>query len=261
MNRNNIRRGLSVALAVAAVFAAQAAWAAPLKLTDGDTIKLDRVGAFGGGFGGGEFRVSGVSVLNGAGDSFLTFCVEYSEHISLNTNYYVGINTQAVQGGLGVSGYGSPDPDGVLNSYDPLSKGTAWLYTQFRNNTLDTSHGVAYNFAPDNAHANSLQLAIWSLEDELKASTGTLAAFNADLVAQDWASVAKTQGALWSDTGNVRVLNLYDTYANGTFGGNRQDQLYLAPVPEPGTYAMMLAGLALMGFIVRRRRNPGLDLD
>lgn len=30
--------------------------------------------------------------------------------------------------------------------------------------------------------------------------------------------------------------------------------LTLAPVPEPGTYAMMLAGLAAMGLIARRRR-------
>jgi hypothetical protein len=31
--------------------------------------------------------------------------------------------------------------------------------------------------------------------------------------------------------------------------------LTLAPVPEPGTYAMMLAGLAVMGFIARRRQR------
>ncbi len=30
--------------------------------------------------------------------------------------------------------------------------------------------------------------------------------------------------------------------------------LVLAPVPEPGTYAMLLAGLAAVGFMVRRRR-------
>ena len=30
--------------------------------------------------------------------------------------------------------------------------------------------------------------------------------------------------------------------------------LTLAPVPEPGTYAMMLAGLAGLGFIARRRK-------
>ena len=253
------RAGLAVAIALAFAAFAPAASAAPLNLTDGDKITLAWGPLGPTPFGGGEFMASGVagSVLNGAGDSFLTFCVEYSEHIGLNTQYYVDINTQAVRGGLGVSGYGSPDPNGVLNSYDPLSKGTAWLYTQFRNNTLDTAHGVANNFVQDAAHANSLQLAIWSLEDELNAGYGTLAAFNSNAMAMNWASVAKTQGALWSDTGRVRILNLYDTRSGTvgayTFSGNHQDQLYITPVPEPETYAMLLAGLGLMGFVARRR--------
>ena len=29
----------------------------------------------------------------------------------------------------------------------------------------------------------------------------------------------------------------------------------LAPVPEPETYAMMLAGLGMLGFMARRRRK------
>lgn len=33
------------------------------------------------------------------------------------------------------------------------------------------------------------------------------------------------------------------------------NQLVLAPIPEPGTYAMLLAGLAAVGFAVRRRRQ------
>lgn len=33
----------------------------------------------------------------------------------------------------------------------------------------------------------------------------------------------------------------------------------VAPIPEPATYAMMLAGLALMGFVGRRRKYPGPD--
>jgi len=28
-----------------------------------------------------------------------------------------------------------------------------------------------------------------------------------------------------------------------------------APIPEPETYAMMLAGLGLMGFVARRRKQ------
>lgn len=268
MTKNIGHKGLTVALAVAALFIAQPAVAVPLYLTDGDKITLDwGAGTAGHGFGGGEFMARGVlgKVLKGPGDSFLTFCVEYPEHIALGTSYYVKINTGAVNGGLGVNGTYPGDPSGwhtvgTTPGFDPLSKATAWLYTQFRNHTLDTSHGVSYNFVQDNAHANSLQLAIWSLENELSIATtsGTTSfAFNNDAVAKNWASVAKTQGALWSNTGNVRVLNLYDTYdaRTGVFSGNHQDQLYMMPVPEPETYAMLLAGLGLIGFTARRRQT------
>jgi hypothetical protein len=32
-------------------------------------------------------------------------------------------------------------------------------------------------------------------------------------------------------------------------------QITAAPIPEPETYAMLLAGLGLLAFIARRRRN------
>jgi len=256
------KTALAMAASACAAFA-PGVLAAPLNLSDGDKITVDRTGAVGSGFGGGEFRLTGVSVLDGSSGSFLTFCVEFSEHIALGGVYYVDVDTKAQNGGVDVGGYGGSDPNGVAASFDPLSKGTAWLYTQFSDNTLDTAHGVAYNFTPTNANANSLQLAIWSLEDELSGSatdsSSTLYAFNNDLVAQNWASVAKTQGALWSDVGRVRILNLYDT-RSGTLGsyafsGNHQDQLYITPVPEPESYAMLLAGLLVLGWGAARQRR------
>ena len=36
---------------------------------------------------------------------------------------------------------------------------------------------------------------------------------------------------------------------------NRQDQMMATPIPEPETYMMLLAGLGLMGFVTRRRRQ------
>ena len=57
--------------------------------------------------------------------------------------------------------------------------------------------------------------------------------------------------ALNSDTGLVGdyYLHLLGTTSGGTYNGN----ISLSPVPEPESYAMMLAGLGLMGFIARRR--------
>ena len=55
---------------------------------------------------------------------------------------------------------------------------------------------------------------------------------------------------------NLSSQNLYFTY-----GGGNPDQFYVsslavtAPIPEPEIYAMMLAGLGLMGFVARRRRQ------
>jgi uncharacterized protein YcgI (DUF1989 family) len=57
----------------------------------------------------------------------------------------------------------------------------------------------------------------------------------------------------WSGIGNVRVLNLYK---DADFQHRAQDQLYIeSPVPEPETYAMLLAGLGLIGFVAKRRRR------
>lgn len=45
--------------------------------------------------------------------------------------------------------------------------------------------------------------------------------------------------------------------AIGTMSGYPVSQTITAAVPEPEAYAMLMAGLGLMGFIARRRRNNG----
>ena len=43
--------------------------------------------------------------------------------------------------------------------------------------------------------------------------------------------------------------------SNGTQGGIYNGAISVTVVPEPETYAMMLAGLGALGFLARRRRN------
>jgi len=53
---------------------------------------------------------------------------------------------------------------------------------------------------------------------------------------------------------NNSVTTYGNQYGNATFGLTSAGVLtYTAPVPEADTYAMLLAGLGLMGFIARRR--------
>jgi len=124
------------------------------------------------------------------------------------------------------------------------------LFTQFYKTGLsDTSLWGTGSQATKNT---ALQQAIWSLEGEPFGSLSTLASSYKNMANK------AVNDKLWSGIGNVRVLNLFSNYDANTkqYSGYRQDQLYMvSAVPEPETYAMMLAGLGLMGTIARRRKN------
>jgi hypothetical protein len=49
----------------------------------------------------------------------------------------------------------------------------------------------------------------------------------------------------------VQVSGRLVSDTSGSFGAN----INLAPVPEPETYGMMLAGLGILGFLARRRKD------
>ena len=54
------------------------------------------------------------------------------------------------------------------------------------------------------------------------------------------------------DTYTLRVTGgLLPGHTSGSYAGN----FHISPIPEPETYAMLLAGLGLIGFSLRRRAN------
>ncbi len=81
-----------------------------------------------------------------------TFCLEHDERVQMNTSVNYGISSRAISGGSG-----GPSPD-------PISLGTAWLYSQFAQGTL-----AGYDWDPlatRSTSAGLLQKTFWWLEDE-----------------------------------------------------------------------------------------------
>jgi hypothetical protein len=230
----------AVAFSAVALFGTQTASAADI--VAGDFIKLND----GPGSGpGGEFIGS---FLDNTG-SFSTFCLEKNEYFTPGQTLKVqAVNTAAVSGG-----YAGGNPD-------PISYQTAWLYTQFRSGSLSGYGGS--DIAND---ADALQNAFWFFENEITSLSSGLSA-SEFTQAQTWVNLANAAVAGgWNTIGNVRVLNLLRQDNAGNYTVQAQDQLYLitptvvvtTPVPEPEIYAMMVAGLGLMGFVARRRKQNG----
>jgi hypothetical protein len=80
----------------------------------------------------------------------------------------------------------------------------------------------------------------------------TLAAsYNPDFITNNGGTVGSALNALVAGLDSGRAyLNIHTSmFAGGEIRG------FLQPVPEPGTYAMMVAGLGLVGFMAVRRRR------
>jgi hypothetical protein len=283
MTSKNFGRFVRTALAVAALAGSQFASAADVAA--GSVVRLGN----GTGTLAGLFEGSVISG-SGAGGSFQSFCLEKYEYFSSYTqNLYVkSVGTSTLNNQYSVAS--ATNQNNTISS-DPLSEATAWLFTQFYNHktTFAGTAGLADSFqkaiwyledeltkteffgtdkttttqVKDQWVQTGRYSGYWTYKT-VTTTTHTKGAFE-DAQAQQWVAAAveaTTLGAdgkdLWDGLGNVRVLNLFTGYDAKTkqYSGYSQDQLYMvSAVPEPETYAMMLAGLGLMGTIARRRKN------
>ncbi len=203
----------------------------------GDTIRFQN----GPGSPGGEFGIAHSATPNIT--ELVTFCVERTEFVNFTSNFYVeSIETYATNGG-----------SGAVGGQDPVDARTAWLYYNFRHETLaNYTYGALTDTSSSRVNsADALQKAIWFLESEL-ASPGSGAAFvaaaNAEMNSFLNNSLGYT-GNMAAAIQSVRILNLLKNNASGE---SAQSQLFL--VPEPGSL-LVWGGLGLVGLVVGRRRK------
>jgi hypothetical protein len=234
-------------IAIMCVFVASPVWAGYTVTTTGGSGYGIWATGYGGEF---TFHPSDNTVLQyyanstknqGSTDTFQTFCIETQEHIQANTTYDAYFNDRAM--------YGSQPPNG-----DPISVGTAYLYSQFAAGTLS-----GYNYGSGRAgsigsSADLLQKAIWYLEQE----SAVYSTYNNDsealtnnfiaIVESVFGSIASAQ-ANYADN-HVMALNL-------TLNGQvRQDMLVMVPIPA--TILLGLLGLGVGGWKLRRNAKKAV---
>lgn len=158
------------------------------------------------------------------GPSFHTFCLERTEYISIGGRYTYTISNST---------------DGGANGPDPISIGTAWLYSNFLNHTLPGYTATAVN-------QDQLQNAIWYLENEAPRPGGGVV----------WVNAAQTALGpnvnLFSDANGaygVTVWNLFDSN-----GRHCQSQLG-HNVPDENTSTIALSLMAIPGLFLLRRKS------
>lgn len=166
--------------------------------------------------GAGGFATS----VNG-GPSFTTFCVDLYQHLGFGLPGYSGYTEVAGD----VYAFTNPNGDTDLGK----------LFTAYGSvSTMDATHSAAF------------QTAVWEIAYET-AGSYDLASGNAQFSGD---AAATALAAIW--LGNLGTLDAVDLHV--LYSRENQDVIFSTPVPEPGTYALMAAGLAVMGFIGRRRR-------
>lgn len=184
---------------------------------------------------------------------------------------------QAMDGGPGVSAWVNLNNQlssvAVDTNGDGIKDGL--VVSVFKNNSVgtflstngpftgDALGGTAGNTFGSNrkmgpVYTNGTQNAFVSIFVSLADPTAALTQAQSDYLAYGDCTPAALMPRNGSGTKCMAGWNAYDTSGNlipgGTMMGTLPNTQTIAAVPEPETYAMIMAGLGMVGFMARRRR-------
>jgi|SRR5471030_277543 len=170
----------------------------------------------------GDFEIaSGVNLNNyvvvGAGDGAIANWTVGGNSVDIINNSYNAIS------GNSIDMLGSPGPGILSQSFNTVAGTTYTLSFDLTHNPY--SHGAGLDVFVGGNH--------YSFEGSTPVTNYT---FN------------------FTTTGGLQALTFSSVGGDGWSGAVLDNVSVTAAVPEPETYAMMLAGLGLVGFIARRRK-------
>lgn len=217
-------RAAAAATAAAVLTFASGSALAASNLTVVDSHSAALITASGGAFGSGSGISPTLWQVKYDSNTFLAFCLDPHVAVSNVANNYSSSAFAA--------------SDSVKRLYEGYySSATSDLSTK--------------NFA-------AFQLALWELNND---SAHATAGDNANLLAGDLkfrnlnnAVVKEANNMLSVAKGNGQIKNLYNYTSLVSVNPASQTLLSVSPVPEAQTWAMMVAGLGLLGFMARRRK-------
>lgn len=257
MDKNARQHSLAIALASVALFAAQPAAADTIQLNgfwagsgtvtidftginwhDGATVTgLHEVG------GSGGFRTYNLTTDPGRVNAFQSWCVDIFHSFSFVVNALDVLKPA----NIALAGSSATSPT-AFSQQAATDLGR-----------LFTNHHAAIDLTSSSGtNQAAFQLAVWEIVNERSGAyslsggdfraTGTGSA-----LAATWLSELSTASASLYD---VNIWTVQSVITTGH--GYAQDVAVFSkipPVPEPETYAMLLAGLGLMGFAARRKNK------
>jgi MYXO-CTERM domain-containing protein len=172
-----------------------------------------------GDFGGGsDYVTPGVWQIEFNSNSFLAYCIAPSVALTSSSNNYSAAAYVA--------------SDSVKRLYE------AFYDVSVQNVSL-----------VNNAGAQAFQLALWELKNDDANLLGGALQFD-DL---NYSVLAQANSMLGTALGNGAIANKYNYTSLTSVNPASQELLSVSPVPEAQTWAMLVAGLGLLGFMRRRK--------